>query len=86
MVKQASKMAVVLLSVGLMTGCASKSDLNKLQGQVDDLRGQVAATKNTADQALAVANDANANAKRAATAAEAANGKLDRMFQKSMQK
>jgi outer membrane murein-binding lipoprotein Lpp len=86
MVKQASKVAVVLLSAGLMVGCASKSDLNKLQGQVDDLKAQVSATKSTADQALAVANDANANAKRAAAAAEAANSKLDRMFQKSMQK
>ena len=86
MVKQASKVAVVLLSAGLVTGCASSSDLNKLRGEVDDLKGQVSATKSTADQALAVANDANANAKRAAAAAEAANSKLDRMFQKSMQK
>jgi murein lipoprotein len=86
MVKQASKVAVVLLSAGLMAGCASKSDLNKLKGDVDDLKAQVSATKRTADEALAVANDANANAKRAAAAAEAANGKLDRMFQKSMQK
>lgn len=72
MVKQASKMAVVLLSAGLMVGCATKSDLNKVQGQVDDLKSQVAAVKSTAD--------------RAAAAAEAANGKLDRMFQKAMKK
>lgn len=86
MVKQASKMAVVLVSAGLMVGCASSSDLNKLKGEVDDLKAQVSATKSTADQALAVANDANANAKRAAAAAEAANGKLDRMFEKTMRK
>lgn len=86
MIKNASKIAAVLLSAGLMVGCASKSEFNALKGRVDDLERSVGTVGAKADQALAAAQSADANAKAARAAAEEANSKLDRMFKKSMLK
>ncbi|BBL70457.1 Lpp/OprI family alanine-zipper lipoprotein [Methylogaea oryzae] len=86
MIKKSSKIAVALLSAGLMVGCASKSDLNALKGRVDDLENSVKATSAKADQALAASQSAEAAAKRAAASADEVNAKLDRMFKHSMKK
>ncbi len=86
MIKKASKIAIAVMSASLMVGCASKSDFNALKGRVDDLENSVKATSAKADQALAAAQSADANAKAARAAAEETNSKLDRMFKKSMLK
>lgn len=86
MIKKSSKIAVALLSAGLMVGCASTSDFNALKGRVDDLEGQVRGVKSTADQALAASLSAESAARRAAASADEVNAKLDRMFQKTMRK
>lgn len=86
MIKKSSKIAIALLSAGLMVGCASKSDFNALKGRVDDLENQVKGVKSTADQALAASQSAESAARRAAASADEVNAKLDRMFQKTMRK
>ena len=86
MIKKTSKIAVALLSAGLMVGCASSSDFKALKSRVDDLEGKISAVKSTSDQALSASQSAESAARRAAAAADEVNAKLDRMFQKSMRK
>lgn len=86
MIKKTSKIAVALLSAGLMVGCASSSDFNALKGRVDDLERSVSGVKSTADQALAASQSAERAAKSAAASADEVNAKLDRMFKHSMKK
>ncbi len=82
------KTAAVLMMVSLagLAGCASTSDMEALQAQVDK-------ANSTASQAAADAAEAKRDAAAARTAAEQArdsaqetNEKLDRMFKKSMYK
>ena len=77
--------AVVLALAGV-TGCATNSDIDSLQAELDR-------TNATANQAAADAASAKNDAAAARAAAEAArdtaqdtNEKLDRMFKKSMYK
>jgi outer membrane murein-binding lipoprotein Lpp len=90
---KASKLTVVLMAAGLSVGCASKSDLNALQTQVDGLKAELSSVKSTSDEALAAAQSAEskaasaeAAARRAAAAAEEVNAKLDRGFRKGVMK
>jgi murein lipoprotein len=90
---KATKLSVVLLSAGLLVGCASKSDISTLQTQIDGLKAEQASIKSTAEEALSAAqsaeskaSSADASARRAAAASEEVNAKLDRMFKKSMMK
>jgi len=90
---KATKLSVVLLSTGLLVGCASKSDITGLQTQIDGLKAEQASIKSTSEEALSAAQAAEAKAssaesaaRRAAAASEEVNAKLDRMFKKSMMK
>lgn len=80
--------AIGVMVVGLAgaTGCATTSDLNKLQAQVD----QVSAVANKAAADAAAAKSAAAAAQSSAEAAQACcnanTEKMDRMFKKSMNK
>ncbi len=79
--KLMTKIAAVLFlfaSVGL-AGCASKSDIDALQIQVNQANA-------TADAALKTANEAKATAQDAKVTAETAENKIDRMFKKAMYK
>ena len=87
------KISAVILAAGLATGCASTSDIEDLQGQINGLKGQVSAAASDAAQAKQSAADAAAKAaaaeaaaNRAAQYAQDTNSKLDRMFKKSMMK
>ena len=42
---KATKLAVILLSAGLVVGCASKSDITNLQTQIDGLKAEVSSVK-----------------------------------------
>ena len=91
--KKAIKISAIVLSAGLAVGCATNSDIEGLQSQVDSLKTQVTQASADAAAAKTAANAANAAAARAASAAESAgsyaqetNSKLDRMFKKSMMK
>ena len=87
------KISAVVLAAGLATGCASTSDIDKLQEQINGLKGQVSTASSDAAQAKQSAADAatkaaaaEAAANRAAQYAQDTNSKLDRMFKKSMMK
>lgn len=76
----------VLVSAAALTGCATNGDL-------EELRAEVAKVSSTADKAAADAASAKSDAAAARAAAEEArdtsqetNEKLDRMFKKSMYK
>ena len=91
--KNIVKISAVVLAAGLATGCASTSDIDKLQEQIDGLKSQVSTASSDAAQAKQSAADAaskaaaaEAAANRAAQYAQDTNSKLDRMFKKSMMK
>ena len=91
--KKIVKISAVVLAAGLATGCASTSDIDKLQEQIDGLKSQVstassdaAQAKQSAAEAASKAAAAEAAANRAAQYAQDTNSKLDRMFKKSMMK
>ena len=92
--------ACAAAALALVAGCASVQDLEAVQGQVDSLKGELAAAQAAADSAMSEAKaagmaageaagaaDAAMNAASDATAGGAANAeKLDRMFEKVMMK
>jgi murein lipoprotein len=87
------KFAVIAMVTVLAVGCASTSDIDNLQGQINVLKTDVGAAKSAATSASSSAADAasrasaaEAAANRAASTAEEVNTKLDRMFKKSMMK
>ena len=92
--------ACAAAALTLVAGCASVQDLEALQGQVDSLKGELAAAQAAADTAMSEAKAAGMAAGEAAGAADAAMNaasdaaaggaanaeKLDRMFEKVMMK
>ncbi len=87
------KVLAVTLAAGLATGCASTSDIENLQAQIDGLNVKIATASSDAANAQAAATEAatkaaaaEAAANRAAQYAQDTNSKLDRMFKKSMMK
>lgn len=90
---KAIKLAAIFVVAGLMTGCASTSDIDNLQSQIDTLKSQISSASSDAASAQAAAAEAAAKAaaaeaaaNRAAQYAQDTNSKLDRMFKKSMMK
>ena len=90
---KAIKISAIVLTAGLAVGCASTSDIDNLQSQIDGLRtdldknsAAVASAQNAAREAAARASAAEAAAERADGFAEETNSKLDRLFKKSMMK
>ena len=81
---KAVKLSALVAVAALATGCASNSDIQNLQGQIDSLKPQVSSA--AADAASAKAAAAEAAANRAAQYAQDTNSKLDRMFKKSQHK
>jgi len=87
------KISTVVIAAVLATGCASTSDIENLQSQIDGLKSQVstaaadaATAQAAATEAATKAGAAEAAANRAAQYAQDTNSKLDRMFKKSMMK
>lgn len=87
------KLSVVALTAFLAVGCASTSDIDNLQSQINTMKTDVAGAKDAANSANTAATDAAARAasaesaaKRAADTADQVNTKLDRLFKHSMQK
>ena len=83
----------ITLIAGLATGCASTSDIEYLQTQIDGLNTKISTASSNAAKAQAAATEAatkaaaaEAAANRAAQYAQDTNSKLDRMFKKSMMK
>jgi murein lipoprotein len=87
------KLSMIALALSLVTACATTSDIENLQSQVNGLDTSVkqassdaASAQATAADAAAKAAAAEAAANRAAELSEDANNKLDKRFKKSMMK
>ncbi|BBL73821.1 Lpp/OprI family alanine-zipper lipoprotein [Methylomagnum ishizawai] len=72
---------IILILSALLASCANKSDVGKIQTQIDGLKSDVSTVKATADEALSTAQAAEAYANKAARAAQYVeqdiNDKLD---------
>jgi outer membrane murein-binding lipoprotein Lpp len=77
---------MIAMVATLVVGCASTSDIENLQSQIDGLKTSVASASSDAHSALAAATAAEAAANRAAQFAQDTNSKLDNLFKKSMLK
>lgn len=84
--KKLVKLSMIALAASVMVGCATNSDIENLQTQIDGLKTSVAQASSDAASAQASAADAKAAAERAAQYAQDTNSKLDNMFKKSMMK
>lgn len=84
--KKLIKLSMIALAASLMVGCATNSDIENLQTQIDGLKTSVAQASSDAASAQTAAADAKAAAERAAQYAQDTNSKLDNMFKKSMMK
>ncbi len=91
--KKLVKLSIVVLVAGLVVGCASSTEIDNLQSQIDGLKTSVAQASSDAASAQSAANDAasraaaaEAAANRAAQYAQDTSSKLDSMFKKSMMK
>ena len=89
--KKVIKLSMIAMVATLVVGCASTSDIENLQSQVDGLKTSVAQASSDAQSALSAANvaaakaaAAEAAANRAAQYAQDTNSKLDNLFKKSM--
>ena len=84
--KKLMKISMIALAASLVVGCATNSDIENLQTQVDGLKTSVAQASSDAAAANASATDAKAAAERAAQMSQDTNSKLDNMFNRSMRK
>ncbi|MGR8980963.1 MAG: Lpp/OprI family alanine-zipper lipoprotein [Gammaproteobacteria bacterium] len=91
--KKIIRISMLALAASLVVGCATNSDIDNLQSQIDGLKTQVAQASSDAAAAQSAAADASAKAaaaeaaaNRAAQYAQDTNSKLDSMFKRSMMK
>jgi murein lipoprotein len=84
--KKLMKVSMIALAASLVVGCATNSDIESLQTQIDGLKTSVAQASSDAASANAAAQSAAADAAAAKNAAMDTNSKLDNMFKKSMMK
>ncbi len=91
--KKVIKLAMIVLAVSLVTACATNSDVENLQSQLNGLDGSVkqasadaASAQATATDAAAKSAAAEAAANQAAQYSQDANAKLNKRFRRSMMK
>lgn len=84
--KRVIKLSMIMLAVSLVAGCATTSDVENLQSQVNDLDTSVKQASADAASAQTKAEAAEASANRASQLSQDANGKLDKKFRRSMMK
>jgi hypothetical protein len=91
--KKIIKLSMIALAFSMITACATTSDVEDLQSQVNGLDTSVkqasanaTSAKTTAADAAAKAEAAKAAASEAAQLSEDANTKLNKKFRRSMMK
>jgi murein lipoprotein len=91
--KKIIKLSMITLAFSIVTACATTSDVENIQSQVDGLNSKVSQAAADASNAQATAADAAARAEaaeaaanRAAQLSQDANSKLDSSFRRSMMK
>ncbi|HOB61988.1 MAG TPA: alanine-zipper protein [Candidatus Competibacteraceae bacterium] len=77
--KTLTKISTLALIAGLTVGCASTSDLQKVQNDANEAKAMASNALNTANNAMATASEAK-------SMSMATDEKLNRMFKKSMYK
>lgn len=77
--KTLTKISTLALIAGLTVGCASTSDLQKVQNDANEAKAMASNALNTANNAMATASEAK-------SMSMATEEKLNRMFKKSMYK
>lgn len=89
----AARATVLAVSVGLTAGCATTGDLDAVRDTANNAlstaqaaQTSVSAAQAAADNAAAVAQEAKASADAAQACCTETSDKIDRMFQRSMQK
>jgi outer membrane murein-binding lipoprotein Lpp len=70
----------------LVTGCATNSDVAKIQTQIDDLKPQIASIAKDSADAKASALKAFESAEKATQLQEQISAKLNKIFKKAQQK
>lgn len=92
---KATRLSALLLTAGLAAGCSSVTveQLDAVTATANNALSEARAAQDAANNALSVANEAKAAADSAQQAADAAQAccnanseRLDRMFQRAMQK
>jgi len=84
--KKVIKLSMIAMVASLVVGCATNSDIENLQSQIDGLKTSVAQASSDAQSAQTAAQEAKDAANRAAQYAQDTNSKLDSLFKKSMMK
>jgi hypothetical protein len=91
--KKIAKLSVIVLAASLGAGCATNSDVENLQSQINGLDASIkqasadaASAQTTAADAAAKARAAETAANRAAELSQEANRTLDTRFRRSMMK
>ena len=91
--KKVIKLSMIALAFSLVAACATTSDVENLQSQVNSLDTSVkqastdaTSAQTTAASAAAKAEAAEAAANRAAQLSQDANSKLNKKFKRSMMK
>ncbi len=89
----AARATVLAVSVGLTAGCATTGDLERVEGIANNALSTAQAAQQTAgaaqaaaDNAASVSTEAKADADAAQLCCTETSDKIDRMFQRSMQK
>ncbi|MFH0343955.1 MAG: Lpp/OprI family alanine-zipper lipoprotein [Chromatiales bacterium] len=89
----AARATVLAVSVGLTAGCATTGDLERVEGTANNALSTAQAAQQTAgaaqaaaDNAASVSTEAKADADAAQLCCTETSDKIDRMFQRSMQK
>ncbi|HNW78124.1 MAG TPA: alanine-zipper protein [Candidatus Competibacteraceae bacterium] len=77
MIKTLTKVSVLALVAGLTVGCASTSDLQKVQNDANEAKSMARNAMDTANEAKSIATDAR-------SVSMATEEKINRMFKKSM--
>lgn len=93
MKKTLIRAAVLALAVGVLGGCATTDQINEIKSMAESAKAAADSAGQRADNALSVANQALDAAHKAQDTAQSAleccnqnSTKLDRMFEKAMQK
>jgi outer membrane murein-binding lipoprotein Lpp len=80
------KLSMIALTLSLVAACATTSDLERLQSQVNGLDTSVKQASADAAKARATAAAAEDAANQAAQLSQEANSKMDKKFKRSMTK
>ena len=80
------KLSMIAMVASLVVGCATNSDIERLDGEIAGLKTSVAQASSDAASAQSAASEAKDAANRAAQLSQDTNSKLDNMFAKTMRK